>query len=138
MLSVELTCNSGHTVKWDSQPEVKRKPLGNLLLSAAFVFTGNTFTAISQLASCFNLKFFSESVFYGTQKSTCSLLFTRHGKLKLGSKLRFLLPVVLNLDGDGRCDNPGHSAKYGTYTLMDEDIGNVVTFQVVQVTKGPF
>lgn len=45
--------------------------------------------------------------------------------------------MVLNLDGDGRCDNPGHSAKYGTYTLMDEDIGNVVTFQVVQVTKGP-
>ena len=71
------------------------------------------------------------------KKSTCSLLFTRHGKLKLGGKLRFSLPVVLNLDGDGRCDNPGHSAKYGTYTLMGEDIGNVVTFQVVQVTKGP-
>lgn len=65
---VELTCNSGHTVKWDSQPVVKRKPLGNLLLSATFVFTGNTFIAISQLASCFNLQFFSESVFYGTQK----------------------------------------------------------------------
>ena len=24
-----------------------------------------------------------------------------------------------------------------TYTLMDEDIGNMVTFQVVKVTKGP-
>lgn len=46
--------------------------------------------------------------------------------------------MVLNLDGDGRCDNPDHSAKYGTYTLMDENIGNVVTFQVVQVSKGPF
>ena len=68
MLSVELTCYSGHKVKWGSQPVVKRKPLGNLLLSAAFVFTGNTFTAISQLASCFNLQFFSESVFYDTQK----------------------------------------------------------------------
>lgn len=46
--------------------------------------------------------------------------------------------MVLNLDGDSRCDSPGHSAKYGTYTLIDEDIGNVVAFQVVQVTKGPF
>lgn len=43
--------------------------------------------------------------------------------------------MVLNLDGDGCCDNPGHSAKYGTYTLMDENIGNVVTFKVVQVTE---
>ena len=64
MLSIELTCNSGHTLNWDSQPVVKRKPLGNLLLSAAILFTGNTFTAISQFASCFHLQFFSESVFY--------------------------------------------------------------------------
>ena len=49
--------------------------------------------------------------------------------------MRFSLPVVLNLDGDSRCDSPGHSAKYGTYTLIDEDIGNVVAFQVVQVTE---
>ena len=29
---------------------------------------------------------------------------------------------VVNLDGDGRCDSPGHSSKYGTHNLMDEDI----------------
>ena len=42
---------------------------------------------------------------------------------------------VVNLDGDGRCDSPGHSSKYGTHNLMDEDIDDVVTFQVVQVTE---
>ncbi len=25
----------------------------------------------------------------------------------------------LSLGGDGRSDSPGHSAKYGAYTLMD-------------------
>lgn len=25
----------------------------------------------------------------------------------------------LTLGGDGRCDSPGHPAKYGNYTLMD-------------------
>ena len=75
MLSVQLTCHSGHVINWDSQPVVKRKPLGNLLLAASILFTGtcNTFTAINRLASCLNLQFFSESVFYDTQKSTCSL-----------------------------------------------------------------
>ena len=42
---------------------------------------------------------------------------------------------VVNLDGDGRCDSPGHCAKYGTYSLVDEDTGNVVAFKVVQVSE---
>ena len=74
MLSVQLTCHSGHKINWDSQPVVKRKPLGNLLLAASILFTGNTFAAINRLASCLNLQFFSESVFFMTHnKSTCSL-----------------------------------------------------------------
>ena len=41
----------------------------------------------------------------------------------------------INLNGDGRCDSPGHSAKYGTYTLMDVNSGKVVAFSVVQVSE---
>ena len=41
---------------------------------------------------------------------------------------------AINLHGDGRCDSPGHSAKYGTYTLMDNGSGKVVAFSVVQVS----
>ena len=63
MLLVELTCHSGHTKTWESQPVVKRKPLGNLLLAAAILFTGNTFSSVSNLASCLNLEFFCERVF---------------------------------------------------------------------------
>ena len=29
---------------------------------------------------------------------------------------------------DGRCDSPGNSAKYGTYTIMDSPTDKVVTF----------
>ena len=41
----------------------------------------------------------------------------------------------INLNGDGRCDSPGHSAKYGTYTLMDNDSGKVVAFRLFQVSE---
>ena len=37
--------------------------------------------------------------------------------------------------GDGRCDSPAHSAKYGTYTLMDEKTNLIIEFSVVQVTE---
>lgn len=126
----------GHITHWDSKPIIKRKPVENLLLAASILFTGNTFAGVSRLGSCLNLQFIRESVFYDTQ-------------------LRFLFPVLnqaweneqevvrqelvnksaINLYGDGRCDSPGHNAKYGTYTFMDDDTSKVVAFSVVQVPE---
>ena len=39
------------------------------------------------------------------------------------------------LSGDGRCDRPGHSAKYGTYTFMDNESHKIVDFTVIQVNE---
>ena len=39
------------------------------------------------------------------------------------------------LIGDGRCDSPGHSAKYCTYTLMNATSGEVVDTVVIPVTE---
>ena len=134
-LSVKLFCINGHQSSWKSQPLIKNTPAGNLLSSAVILFSGNTFERISQFASFLNLHFISNPTFYSIQK-------------------KYLLPVVekaweeekwqvlndakvagfVNLSGDGRCDSPGHSAKYGTYTLM-EDTGKIITFNVVQSTE---
>ena len=35
--------------------------------------------------------------------------------------------------GDARCDSPGYSAKYGSYTLMDLVTKKILDFQLVQV-----
>lgn len=39
----------------------------------------------------------------------------------------------LRLLGDGRCDSPGHSAKYLTYSLMDAETTQIIHFVQVQV-----
>ena len=39
----------------------------------------------------------------------------------------------LFLSGDGRADSPGHSAKFGTYTVIDMLSKKVVDFKLVQV-----
>ena len=37
--------------------------------------------------------------------------------------------------GDGRCDSPGHNAKYLTYSLADQGTGKIVTMSLTQVTE---
>ena len=39
------------------------------------------------------------------------------------------------VEGDMRCDSPGHCAKYGTYTLIEARLRKIVTFWLVQVNK---
>lgn len=93
-------------------------------MAAAILLTGNTFSSISRLASCLNLQIFSQSVFYETQLKYLfpvvnDACFTESSIQinKLTSK------EVVNLDGDGRCDSPGHCAKYGTYTIYRKCTG---------------
>ena len=73
------------------------------MLAASILFTGNTFAAISRLASCLNLQFFSESVFYDTQQK---YLFPVINDAWEGEKQRQLgilnAKEVVNLDGDAR------------------------------------
>ena len=40
---------------------------------------------------------------------------------------------TLILGGDRRADSPGHSAKFGSYTVMDSEQHKVIDIQLVQV-----
>ena len=44
----------------------------------------------------------------------------------------------LILGGDGRCDSPGHSAKFGCYSLMDLEQNKILDSQLVQVSLRKF
>ena len=39
----------------------------------------------------------------------------------------------LILGGDARCDSPGHSAKYSSYTLLDVQRNKIIHTELVQV-----
>ena len=41
------------------------------------------------------------------------------------------LPLILG--GDGRCDTPGHFAKYGSYTILDVNYMVFADIELVQV-----
>ena len=68
MFTVSYTCTLGHTNIWRSQPSLRRMPSGNLLLSAAILLSGSSFSKIQQLLSILRMPFLSESEFYRIQR----------------------------------------------------------------------
>ena len=136
MVTVKTSCTNGHTLTRESQPWVKGTAAGNLLITAAIVFSGNTYKHSADFAKHLNLQFISSSYYYKIQRNIIFPVVQkawRKNQAEVVKKLKQTKNV--DLCGDGRWDSPGYSAKYGTYTLMDEKSNLIVEFSLVQVTS---
>ena len=123
------------TWSWESQPLVGTIPAGNILTSAAILFSG-AFPAkvlrIFQILKCAMItpktffrhqaKFLQPAVHIAWEKHQMALF----QSFKANNQ-------NLALSGDGRADSPGHSAKYGSYTVMEMSCNKVLDFKLVQV-----
>jgi len=110
-------------------------PAGNLLISADIYLNGASFSKMSWVFATLNLASISSSTFYrhiqqfvqptilsvwnNHQQQLVSCMAQRSGSLILG--------------GDMQADSPGHSAKYGSYTMMDLTGNLVVDISLIQV-----
>ena len=136
MVVVHSLCVDGHQSRWQSQPMIDSKVAGNVLLAGSILFSGNSFQNINSLAQRLNLAFIGKTVFYNIQKNFLIPVVDKAWKDHQDSLLNEVKKVPkLDICGDGRCDSPGHCAKYGTYTVMDENTNKVLDFEVVQVTE---
>ena len=108
---------------------------GNLLLSSSILLSGSTYTKVASLADILKLKFLSERTFYSIQDKYLFPVINEFWHQEQNSVFSELGDKDLWLSGDGRCDSPGHNAKYGTYTMIDQHTDKIVDFHVVQVTE---
>ena len=67
-VGVHVICLDGHVLHWQSQPVVRGMVAGNLLLSAAILLCGLTFTGSANLADLLNFAMLSERQFYDLQR----------------------------------------------------------------------
>ena len=134
LLTVTYRCSNGHTDSWLSQPLLRhRMAAGNLLLSASILIAGLTYERVREMAEILRMPIMCESHFYSIQDS---YLFPVIHSVYSEQKEAFIAALgdnPLTLVGDGRCDSPGFSAKYGTYSIMETTSGKVVTFALKQV-----
>ena len=135
-VKIRATCSQNHTFEWISQPLQNNIFIGDLLISAAILYTGGTFQGACHFAKALNLNFVRKSRFYDVQKR---ILFpvVNNAYLTQQQVLVHQLQQQLSSDlcGDARCDSPGYSAKYGTYSMMNKSSGEIVDFSLIQVSE---
>ena len=124
-----------HEYSWRSQPMSGNMPMGNLILSAALMFSGcNTskFLRALDFASISNISLSTYNIIQ-TSYLTPTILEvwnTHKDNMVINAKED---GQALRLGGDMRCCSPGHTAKYGSYTTMNLTTGHVMDIQLVQV-----
>ena len=136
--SVKLSCLSGCNFIWQSQTSIPGvKGEGNLALSAGLFFSGIQFAKFQQFSSAIKLKSIGENCYYTLRDEYVFPVIDKHWEKEQTRVINTLKDRVepVTLAGDGRCDSPGHGAKYGTYTMLDVVSDQVVDFKAVSVCE---
>lgn len=133
MVGTRSQCTCGHVCEWESQQCLNGMPWSNIFVAGAIVFSGSNAAKCLRLFQHLKLQMMSTSTFSRIQSAyvipSCIFTWDYH----LETLLQEYQGQRLTLGGDARCDSPGYSAKYGSYTLMDLETGKILDFQLVQV-----
>ena len=105
------------------------------MIAACILLSGSLFGKAAWFADLLNLAFLSSSTFYIMQAKYLTPVINFAWLREKTRVFQMLMAESLTIAGDGRCDSPGYSAKYGTYTAMDTKTKLVIDFNVVQVAE---
>ena len=120
---------------WDSQSSVGDIPIGNIMLSSSILFGGGSPTKVLRILKHMNVPTICYSTFMNHQKKYLHTAVQRTYQQQQSTLLNNIKAEgrELIVGGDGRCDSPGHSVKYGTYSIMDAEQNKILDSQLVQV-----
>ncbi|KAG0435392.1 hypothetical protein HPB47_018516 [Ixodes persulcatus] len=133
LLTVRTSCPAGHSHRWESQPSINGRALGNLLISALVLFTGASPTNTLRLLRLMNVQVICSKTFFNYQRAILVPAVEQVWMDEQGKLLEELHDQPLDLAGDGRCDSPGYCAKYLTYSLHVPGVNKILHFEQVQV-----
>ena len=133
MIVIVSKCLNGHTRTWTSQKCDGRLPWGNMLWAAGTLFTGSNPARVASFFNHIGVLYMSLKTYYKIKRVHFAPAVNRCW----GNEQRFLLTSLqakaIDLGRDARCDSPGHSAKYGTYHLVELNLNKVLAVELVQV-----
>ena len=107
------------------------------MLSASILYSGATPGKVLRMMDHMRVACISDRTFYYHQNrylepSIVSVCGDKQSRLLTQCKAQ---GTSLSIGGDGRADSPGHSAKYGSYGVIDLNTNKVLHIELVQVNK---
>ncbi|XP_056099072.1 uncharacterized protein LOC130077763 [Rhinichthys klamathensis goyatoka] len=139
-LKIYWTCLRGHSGEWASCPDQRDMGRNNLLTCAATLFTGASYTDIKDWADLMNIQIPAKTQYYNIQSAYLIPVVNyayKDQQQKIMERLTQLSASGERIDlcGDARCDSPGFSSKYSTYSFQDDVSKEIVHYELVQVTE---
>ncbi|KAG1674498.1 hypothetical protein GQR58_015057 [Nymphon striatum] len=135
-ISVHQTCTGCDvTHQWRSQPDIADTPAGNLKLSSAILFSGSCVAKILNLMRHMGIPTITEQTIYMHQRcylqpAVSSVWEEEMATIDADIKAR---GGIINV-GDGNAASPGHSANFGTYTLLETATKKVLQIELVSIS----
>ncbi|XP_060077580.1 uncharacterized protein LOC132557108 [Ylistrum balloti] len=134
-VKVEQTCGTcGYNWEWKSQHMIGSIPYGNLRLSCGILFAGFPPSKALRVFDFMNVPSISNDTFLKHQKHYLQPVIVDAWESSRREHIQEAKADrrTISIGGDGRCDTPGHSAKFGSYSVMDLDDGRVLDIHLVQ------
>ncbi|KAM7298679.1 uncharacterized protein ISCGN_019255 [Ixodes scapularis] len=135
MVQATVTCSAGHISNWESQPRCHGKPVGNILICSAIVFSGGSPTKVLRLFDIMGVASIRSTQFYEYQRCYLLPAVTDVWRAEQQALIDSLRGRPLRLAGDGRSDSPGFSALYGTYSLLETTVNRIIHLELVKSTE---
>ncbi len=135
-IHVQQRCHSCHRVRhWDSQPFIGRMPAGNLLLSGAILFSGSLIAKVLRLFKLMKLQCYGRTAYFRHQTDYVQPTVVNGWKEHQSELMDVVRLEVgpITVAGDARSDSPGHCAKYGSFSILEQHLNKVLDIQMVQV-----
>lgn len=125
----------GNSADWRSQPMSGNLPMGNLLLSAGIMFSGGSAAKFLRVLDFISVQNISVSTYNTIQAAYLTPTILEVWQNDQEAMITSIKEQQrdLRLAGDMRCCSPGHTAKYGSYSMIDLEVGMVLDIQLVQV-----
>ncbi|CAM4276375.1 unnamed protein product [Leuciscus chuanchicus] len=136
----QVCATCGYERYWQNQPMLHRNmPVCNILLSGAIHFSGCMATQTLRMLALFGLQCISARTFFRHQHLYTIPVVMQAWQNEQTGVIRELKEMGggLAISGDCRSDSPGHCAKYGTYSLIEERTNKIIDLQLVQSSEVP-